>query len=142
HWVPDQLDRDALLELPVGALAEEDLPHAPFADRANDPKRPDALWRAFAFEQQRRQSRSRRCVEDASGPLVRAQQLNDFGAQPAVAQAGTIDVRRLLFGWKLEHGVEHGVNASEPIVRGRGQGTLLVGGDSTSPNMRRSAPRC
>jgi hypothetical protein len=115
----NELDRDALLELSVGALAEKDLAHATFADRAHDTEGTDALGRRCAFvalEQKWREAKGGR-IEYAGRAVVRAEELEHLGAQEGVVAAGLIDERGLIGGRNVEHRVEHEIGAAEAIAR-------------------------
>jgi hypothetical protein len=126
--MPNQLERDALLELTVGALAEEHLTHAPLPDRSHDAKRADLIGNRFGqdvatVEEERLQSNGW-CVQEASRAMVRAEQLHHLVVQHGIVSTGAVDERRLISGGKIERCVEHGVDALEAIVRGRAQGTF------------------
>ena len=100
--VLDQLDRDALLELSVRALAEEHASHPAAPDLAHDAERADLVGdrpadRGRRFEQRRGELCSRR-LEQAVRAMIRAHQLEHLGAQLRVVAALAVDERRLLAG--------------------------------------------
>ena len=87
--VLDQLERDALLELAVSALAEVNAAHSSATDLAHDAKWPDAIRKRAAERgggfQDRSGDRDCRGLEKAVGEMIGAQQLVHFVAQPIVA---------------------------------------------------------
>src|SRR5689334_13214892 len=81
--VLNELEGDALLELPIGTLGEEDASHAAAADLANDAERADAIGRAASCSggglEERRCDRGGGRLERAVRP-IRAKQREDFRA--------------------------------------------------------------
>jgi len=119
--VLDQLQRDALLELAVSALAEVNAPHSATADLAHDAKWPDAIRQRTAeggggFEDRSRERDGRR-LEKAVGVMISAEQLVHFVAQPIVSLGSPVDERRLGFRGKIDDGIEDGIDAPEPFGR-------------------------
>jgi len=114
--VLNELDGDPLLELPVGALAEEDASHAAAADLANDAERANAIGgRAGRLEERRRECGGG-SFEGAIRP-VGSQEREDFRAECFVTSTLALDDRRLLIGGKVDGSVEYGIDAAEPIGR-------------------------
>jgi hypothetical protein len=99
--VLNELEGDALLELPVGALGEEDASHAAAADLANDTERADAVGGRAGGLEQRRRDGGGRGFEGAVRP-VGAQQREYFRAQCLVTTTSALDDRRLLVGRKVD----------------------------------------
>src|SRR5262245_38719648 len=74
--------------------------------------------------------------------MVRAHELDHLGAQDRVVATRAVDVGRLILGGKIEHRVEHSIDASEAVTRRRAHLSsrslgLLLGrcGFTTSTNM-------
>src|SRR4051794_26092045 len=73
-----------------------------------------------------------------------AKQLEHFVPQHGVAGAGAIDVRGLLGRGKIEHGIEHGVDAPEVFSGECAHATpddLMVGMSWTDPYPKEGAAR-
>jgi hypothetical protein len=102
HRMPDQLDRNSLIEVSVVAMAEQYLAHATFADRSLDAERTDSIRRGAGrgtgrLEQQWTQVSDRR-VENAARVMMRAEKLKHFGVKPGIVGAGALDERGLFGG--------------------------------------------
>jgi hypothetical protein len=128
HWIANQLDRNALLELSVGSLAEVDLSHSAFADGAHDAKRSD-VHRRFG----RLRPLKRECpevngggVQNASRAAVGAQQLQHLGTQGFVIATHPVDEGGLLGRRNIEYRVEDGIDTVKTVVRGCGHSVTQI----------------
>ena len=90
HATPDQLDRDALLILLVGALGEIDGAHAAMCDLVKQMIRADDSLhgRHIVGDQARNDRWRRRLGDEAVGMLVRREEALDLLAQEIVSGAG------------------------------------------------------
>ena len=120
--VLDQLERDALLELAIGALAEDTRDpcrrgrsrarcETGRSDRATGPASAAAASRSGAAICDGRR------FEKAVGAVIRAQQLEHFVAQRGIVGARAFDERRLLFVGEIDRRIENGIDAAKPIGR-------------------------
>ena len=119
HARPDQLERDPLLELPVGALGEVDRAHPALPERADDAVRPHRLP---GFEGGLRRGPldvldegggpvRRRVVEEVAGLVVGGEELFEVGAEGEVGgavggAAGRVEERRAGVRREVERVVE------------------------------------
>ena len=101
HAALDELDRDLLLILAVSPLGEIHGPHAaPAGSRRSD-----------VFLQPCAGTRERRGFDESGGPVVRGDQVLDFGPQARILRAGAIQKARALPRRERDRGVEDLVQA-------------------------------
>lgn len=117
--VLDQLERDPLVELPVGALAEEHASHPAAPDLAYDSEGSDSVGYRSAdggrrFEQRRGDPGGWR-FENAAVAMIRAHELEHLVTQVLVPAARAIDEGRALSGGNVDGGVEEGIDALESV---------------------------
>ena len=114
HAALDELDRDLLLILAVSPLGEIHGPHAAPADltlHAVGSQPPACSRRSDVFLQPCAGTRERRGFDESGGPVVRGDQVLDFGPQARILRAGAIQKARALPRRERDRGVEDLVQA-------------------------------
>ena len=140
--MPDDLDGRPLLELAVGALAEEHDAHAPLTNRPHNAPGADTVGSSSHGEQvggveQRPGHGGHGRFEEALRAAMCLQQAQHLLAQLRIIARHAVEIGHLLVSGEIDQGVEHGLDA-ETIGRGRGHQIPRSG--STIGNARDGSP--